>query len=564
MSWRKKSYDELPALSVRGRQLRQSLRTVTLAWMFGTVWMSCVAGSRLTIFARMLGFNDFHFGLLGAVPFVATLGQLVATVLIERTGLTKHQFLELATIHRLLWLAVAAIPLVAMLPGMPDLPSRWAVWGMLGILAVSMLLGEMGLSAWWTWMGHMIPRRIRGRYLADRSRIATCVKVPVVIALAIVMDAMTRYHPETGEMLPMTPADQPALLWAICAVFAMAAVVGAIDILLFRGIREVLPSTGRQWREPAVKINVLPRTSRSAGAGIAFLGRYLQAAVFQLIIDPLRDRVFRRYAIYGATVTFAMTVAGSYFWLNMLENLGFSQVAADAQFMVIAPLAGILAAKGWGRLVDRWGRRPTLILGTACIIFSVTPYFFATADMPGPQFVADLINGLARVVGRLSGQGDVQWITPGMPVAAWLVVSVAAIVGGIGWTGIFLAQQGIILGFADGRGRSKYVAAHAVMIGLGGVAGGLIGGAVAYALRGLQFEPILAGPFVWNNWHATFVLSLLARILALVWALRMPDPGSRGMRVMMRYWTSNVYNIMATRLFYPLRIFGWGRRQNKR
>ena len=91
MSWRNKSYDEVPALSVRGRQLRQSLQTVTVAWMFGTVWMSCVAGSRLTIFARMLGFNNFHFGLLAAVPFVATLGQLVATVLIERTGLIRGE-----------------------------------------------------------------------------------------------------------------------------------------------------------------------------------------------------------------------------------------------------------------------------------------------------------------------------------------------------------------------------------------------------------------------------------------------------------------------------------------
>ncbi len=564
MSWRKKSYDEVPALSVRGPRLRQSLRTVTVAWMFGAVWMSCVAGSRLVIFGRMLGFNNFHFGLLGAVPFIASLGQLVATILIERTGLTKHQFLQFATIHRLLWLAVAAIPLVALLPFLPDLPSAWAVWTMLGILGASMLLGEMAAPAWLTWMGHMIPRRIRGRYLADRSRITTGVKVPIVIALAILMDAMTRHDAGTGQMLPMTPADQPALMWAICAVFAVAAVVGAIDILLFRGIREVLPSTGRHLRDPAVKINVPPRTSRSPGAGIAFLGDYLRAAVLQLIVDPLRDRVFRRYAIYGATVTFAMTVAGSYFWRNMLENLGFSQVAADVQFMVLAPLAGILAAKGWGRLIDRWGRRPTLILATACIIFSVTPYFFAAREMPGPQFVADLINGLARVVGRWIGHGDVQLITPGMPVAAWLVVAVASIVGGIGWTGIFLAQHGIILGFADGKGRSKYVAAHAFLVGLGGVIGGLTGGVVAHTLRDLQAAPILVGPFLWNNWHATFVLSLLARILALIWALRMPDPGSRRMRTMVRYWTSNAYSNATTWLFYPLRIFGWGRRQDKR
>lgn len=564
MSWRNKSYDEVPALSVRGQRLRQSLRTVTVAWMFGIVWMTCIAGSRLTIFARMLGFNNFHFGLLAAVPFVATLGQLVATVLIERTGLTKHQFLEFATIHRLLWLAVAAVPLVAALPGVPALPAPWGVWTMLGILAASLFFGAMAVPAWLTWMGHLIPRRIRGRYMADRSRITTGVQIPVVIGLAVLMDRMTRYDAETGQRLPMTPADQPELLGAICAVFAVAAVIGAIDILLFRRLREIVPATGRQPREPAVKFDVRPRMSRTPAAGIAFLGRYLCAAVRQLLIDPLTDSVFRQYVIYGATITFAMTVAGSYFWRNMLENLGFSQVAADVLFMVMAPLAGILAARGWGTLVDRWGRRPALIVATVCIIFSVTPHFFATAQTPAPQFVADGVNALAGLVRSWTGLGNTHWITPDMPVGAWLVISLATIVGGIGWTGIALAQHGIILGFADGSGRSKYVAAHGVLIGLGGVIGGLAGGALAHTLRDLQAAPILAGPFLWNNWHATFALSLLARIMALVWALRMPDPGSRKVRVMVRSWTSNVYNNVATRLFYPLRIFGWGRRRNSR
>ena len=543
--------------------MRSSLRTVTAAWMFGVVWMACIAGSRMTIFARMLGFNNFHFGLLAAVPFIATLGHLVATVLIERTGLTKHQFLQFGTASRLLWLAVAAIPPAAMLPFLPDLPAAWAAPTMLVIILASSFLAAMANPAWLTWMGDLIPRRIRGRYMADRSRITTGVHIPVVIGLAVLMDRMTRYDAETGEKLPITAADQPELLWAICAVFAAAAVIGAIDILLFRRLREIVPSTGRHLRKPAVKLNVRPRTSGSPAAGIAFLGRYLRAAAGQLIVDPLKDNVFRQYVVFGATITFAMTVAGIYYWLNMLENLGFSQVAADVLFMVIAPLVAIFAVKGWGRLTDRWGRRPVLILATVCIIFSVSPHFFATAQTPAPQFVADGVNALAGLVGSWTGRGNTHWITPDMPVGAWLVVSLATIFGGIGWSGIAMAQHGIILGFADGSGRSKYVAAHAVLIGLGGVAGGLAGGAVAHSLRGLQEAPILAGPFLWNNWHATFALSLLARILALVWALRMPDPGSRRVRVMVRYWTSNVYNNVATRLFYRLRIFGWGRRRNR-
>ncbi len=82
-TWRERSYEDvLPALSVRRKDLRKSLRTVTVAWMYGVVWMSCVSGSHVNTFARKLGFDDFAFGLMTAIPFVATFGQLLATVLI--------------------------------------------------------------------------------------------------------------------------------------------------------------------------------------------------------------------------------------------------------------------------------------------------------------------------------------------------------------------------------------------------------------------------------------------------------------------------------------------------
>jgi len=141
------------------------MRTTTVAWMFGVVWLACVSGSHVKVFARMLGFNDFTFGLMAALPFLATFAQILASVLIERTGLLKFQFLQCATIHRLCWLAVAAIPLV--LP----LPSAWAVTAFLLVLAASSLMNALAAPAWMTWMGRLVPRRVRGRYFASRARL---------------------------------------------------------------------------------------------------------------------------------------------------------------------------------------------------------------------------------------------------------------------------------------------------------------------------------------------------------------------------------------------------------
>lgn len=534
MSWRRRTFDELPALSVRGPELRRALRTVIIAWMYGIIWMTCVTGSRITLFANMVGFSDFEFGVLAALPFIATFAQLSSAVIIERTGLRKFQFLQCATIHRLLWVAVAAVPLV--LP----VPSRLAVWTTLAILAVSWFLSHLATPAWLMWMGDIIPRRIRGRFLANRVRITQAVHIPAVIVLAWGLDRLVRSDQ------PMTAEHQQPLLIAICVVFAVGAVFGAVDILLFRRMREVfrpVPSGGEQ-RKPTDPVEQYVSPLRR-------LGR----TVDELLLTPLRDRAFRQVAGFYCVAFFAMSCAGPFFWKNCLENLRFGQLGADGLFLVIGPLAGIASTLVWGRVIDRWGRRPVLVVAGVCIVMSVLPYFFASPQTPNPQWLLGAVNGASQWVSGLFG-GNWQAVSDEAPLGAWLIISLSVIIGGTGWTGIHLAREGIMMGFADGPGRSRYVAAQAVIISAGGMLGGLTGGLLAQFLSHLHDEPIVVGPFLWNNWHATFVLSLAARITALVLALRMAEPGAGRVRDIVRLARGNVYNMLVPRLAFAGRLFG--------
>ncbi|MGC9453285.1 MAG: MFS transporter [Phycisphaerae bacterium] len=541
MSWRRKTFDELPVLSVRGPELRRALRTVIIAWMYGIIWMTCVSGSRITLFANMVGFTDFEFGVLAALPFIATFAQLAAAVLIERTGLRKFQFLQCATIHRLLWVAVAVVPFV--LP----VPSRAAVWTTLGILAISWFLSHLATPAWLMWMGDIIPRRIRGRFLANRARITQAVHIPAVIALAWGLDRITR------DDAPMTAEQQKPLLIAICIAFAVGAVFGAVDILLFRRMREVfrpVPSSGRTQEAPR------PDERRA---------RRLRRALDELLLGPLKDKGFRQVAGFYAVAFFAMACSGPFFWKNCLENLRFGQLGADGLFLVIGPLAGIASTLLWGKVIDRWGRRPVLIIAGVCVVMSVMPYFFASPQTPNPQWLVGTVNGFSGWIAGLFG-GRWEVIGPEAPLGAWLIISLSVIIGGTGWTGINLAREGIMMGFADGPGRSRYVAAQAVIISGGGMLGGLTGGLLAQSLSHLHDSPIVIGPFLWNNWHATFVLSLAARITALVLALRMAEPGAARVRDIVRFARGNVYNMLAPRLAFAGRLFGrnWLRTQRRR
>src|SRR5262245_59496370 len=73
--------------------LRRTLGLVTLAWLFGAVWITAVSGAPITMFAKHLGASEFQFGLLSALPFIASLLSLPASLLTERTGQRKKIFL---------------------------------------------------------------------------------------------------------------------------------------------------------------------------------------------------------------------------------------------------------------------------------------------------------------------------------------------------------------------------------------------------------------------------------------------------------------------------------------
>jgi len=552
------SVELLPALSVRKAELRRSMRRVTAAWALGIIWMTCTGGSWMNSFQVMLGFSNIHFGLMTALPSLATAANLVAVVYVERTGKRKGLFIATKAISRALWLVVALI--LVTLGGQPA-----AIWLVLLTLLVVWLLDAVGTPAWQTWMGDMIPRRIRGRYWAARSQFTRMFIVPVAVGLSIFMDRMT------DPVLPTTVSAQPQLMWALAGLFAGAAVFGVADILMFLRIREVRPTYPDRPPPPVVDLPLPPTKGGLAGA-LRRLPLYFHA----LLLDPLTDHAFRRYVLYGATITFAMCAGGSFYYREMREDLGLSHMAINVIYMILGPLMAVVSARPWGKLVDRWGRRPALMAATAVAAFGAVPYIFASKYTPNPPLVSGAVNAAAGFVGWLGATAaswfgwTVDWASwqplgAGAPVGAWLVCATTIFFGFVGWSGVAIGQQGIILGFADGEGRSKYVAAHAVFCGLGGVLGAVLSGIMADGLaRAPWYHPLHVGPFQWNNWHATFALSTLARFTALALLIHMPDPGSRRARDMVRTVGAEMLQLLTGRLLTTWGGMGRSRSRRRR
>jgi MFS family permease len=538
MPWKEKSFDELPALAVRGETLRKSLRTVTVAWMFGIVWMSLVVGSQWTTFGQILGMGDFEFGLVSAINSGAALAQLAAAAIIERSGLRKYQFLYACATHRMLWAVMAAVPLIFK-------PCSFTVVLFITVYATSAILAQIATPTWLDWMGDMVPRRIRGRYFATRQAWTMPIQIVVALLAGLLLDYVTVAHvsgfryapampavaaalpcpllPGAGAIgqgvaaaawtaplfkAPMNFAYQPTLFYVLCGLFFIAAIFGTTDVLLFFRLREiisrpVIPEDERPARSPS-------NLWRSLGDPL------------RTVTHALRDRVSRHYALYWATLLFSVTLADQYFWLNALTVVGFSKLATNAVFMVFAALAAWAMARPLGGLIDRWGRRPILIIGTIGVIFSPFGWFLMK---PGP----------AHFWGN------------------YALATVSCILGGAAWTAVNLAANTVLLSFAEKQGRSRYMAAVAAVASLGGFAGGLVGGALCRAMEGLKANPIMVGPFPWNNYHVMFLLSAAVRGASILWLIGMPDPGAASVKTVVREIWGNIFANIRVRAPWPSR-----------
>lgn len=298
--------------------LRKTLGIITLSGVFWCVWFNTTTGTPLTLFAQKLGASNFEFGLLTALPFLASLLSVPGSFLIERSGRRKETFLRWLYLQRLMWAPIALAPLLLL--------SRAGAFGagqalnvFLVLMFVMYAVGSVGGPAWLSWMSDVVPQRLNGKYFSRRRQWGILAAVP---AAAFV-----------GWFLDHRVPDQPRAILGWCSLlFLCAGVCGLADIHMF----QYVPAMNRQ-----------PRRS---------------LRLMETFREPLRDRPFLFASGFIATLTFALTFLGQFATLYLLDQAGASNMTAQMA-LVVAPMIGQLLVLGaWGRAADRAGKRPLLML----------------------------------------------------------------------------------------------------------------------------------------------------------------------------------------------------------
>jgi len=204
------------------------------------------------------------------------------------------------------------------------------------------LLEYVGTVALWSWWGDLVPLAIRGRYFARRQMVQLGVSIPTLLAAGYFADRWREQF----------QADPDRLLLA----YAIPTAVGAAFLLASLVPLALMPAT-REYPRPERKL------------------------VWSVVRAPFADRRFWRLLVFRSWFSLANGVSKTV--QNVIypkDVLGFG--VAPLQVMKVTTQVGQLAAsRSVGRLSDKFGNRPVLMLAQACVSASLLFYILAS----GPE-----------------------------------------------------------------------------------------------------------------------------------------------------------------------------------
>jgi MFS family permease len=440
-----------------GPEWRRAWRIITWAGFLGsTYYLLCVAGAPRVKYLTELEATPFDFGLISSLGAFVLAFQVVGSMLSNRVVHRKVLWVSLALVHRLLFLGVLLAPLLT------DNPRLRIAWIIL-VLFCHDSLAQVSVPIWFSWMADLVPKESMSRHWAARQRVITMATIVVMFLIAVGF----QYFETT---------DRVVLGFSILG--CLGVIVGAMDILLFLRVPE----------PPHERVENVPWR--------------------QVLLQPLRDRDFRRFLVFMGYWHFTVFLAAPFFGLYVLVELDYS--VFTLQLLGTAGALGVVvSSRFWGLVCDVYGFRPVLQ------ILSVAKIFTPTAFLLAPR-------------------------TPAFGIAYFAVVW---FIDGIINAGLALAFQGPLLKFTPRRNRTMYIAA-AYFLAIGTMA------SVAPAFAGYLIKSVnaLDPSYGWlatvNGYHVAFAMSVVLGVAAFPLAGRIIEPTAGPLKTVI----SQVFSLSSLRV----------------
>lgn len=361
------------APEARERAMRVSYTQAMLSAVYG----ASTGGMFLTGYALRLGANNLDIGLMSTIPMLCVVVQLVSSTLVER-GVSRRTLTIAASVLNVAgWLLIVALPYGAALIG-PG--SR--VLALIGILAIVSVFAQIAGNARSSWLGDLVPAHRRGVFFGRSTMYAGIVGVIFAIGEGAFLDRVKQ-------------GGVNAFTWLF--LFGMA--FGAAACVLF------LPQAD------------VPLEKREAGR----------------MMDGVRATFANRPLM--SVMLFAITwslqsIVGLFPAAYLLRDLKVPFLGVGIA-NAVGTLAVMATSPFWGRIVDRYGCRPVLIVCSLIL-------------MPLPMI----------------------WVFVTSPFAVYAIVTPVNVIAGFAWAGVTIALSTLLFKMTDGPARTVQLAVYSIVVTL--------------------------------------------------------------------------------------------------
>ncbi|MBN2216264.1 MAG: hypothetical protein JW719_02695 [Pirellulales bacterium] len=457
----------LPAESLPIAARRRGRR---LAYWNGGLWAAGngLASTPLIVYlaleldAPRLGLG---LGLILAAPNLVGVLRMAAPMLVERLG-NRKGFCA--------WSFVVGAALLAVLPAAAA-PGRLASPGaslaaLIGLWCAYHLAQYFGTIALWSWLADLVPARIRGRFLGRRERWMVLGQAVGMVAAGLFAWWWTVLYPDLPRWLAYVPP--------------MVAGVGFM-------LGAVVPLT---WMPPVESNGCRTNASRARKEAVSDNcepyplphGRGSETPMATRLLAPFRNRYFRRLLLFGC-------------WFSLFNGINQSAMNLYQARVLLLPVIAILALKTFmrlgqvaagpaaGRLADRWGNRPVLMVSV--LLVAQGPLFYLLAAPAHPW-----------------------WI-----VGAWVVW--------IAYVGLNVALPNLMLKLAPAESNLPYISVYYTVSGLCYAASTIVGGLLCDRLAGVAVA--MPGGATWDGLACLFFAGWILRMFAAVVLLAVVEPKPR-------------------------------------
>jgi MFS family permease len=277
--------------------------------MFNSVFVASTGGMFLIGYALRLGADNFLIGLLSSVPMCCVLAQLAGAWLVERRISRKRLTIAFSLLQVAGWTAIILIPVLG--AGRSG-PVRMVM--LIGVLSLVTLFAHVAANARASWIGDLVPAAQRGTFFGRLALFGGIIGTLFALAEGGFLDWVKQMG-----------------LSAFTVLFAVGMAFGIAATLLF------IPQADVPIKQDPKRIPFRAHLRE------AFANRPLMALMVFAILWSLQNVAMPFYHTYMLRE------------LNMsFFGVGITNAAMILTFLASSPF--------WGRIVDRYGCRPVIIL----------------------------------------------------------------------------------------------------------------------------------------------------------------------------------------------------------